>query len=321
MDTTNDRLRKKRNFTKSIPFMLLMFFVAVVVIFGLYYMYADASVKQDIRTYFSSFFSKTPTPVQPSNTLPETKETFIFNLPDVESIPGYTTASQYLQSANDYVLSKPVFTGQTGIQGLLNKYTATTAAPQESVPAPVQTPSQEVMPSQEVVVQETVQSVPAQETVVQPEQPPKTCRVLPTPPVPNVVQNNTVSFADPNSGAPMIGAAYPNIFEYRSYDDIKYASPTKNGLVPANYYYLSDGQNDEMDVSFNMCSKSCCSKQYPTPFDSDDANDKFVNANRDLFVPNPMYCYDGSNNAGCLCLSKDQANFIYNRGGNGRDWF
>lgn len=67
----------------------------------------------------------------------------------------------------------------------------------------------------------------------------------------------------------------------------------------------------------NMCSPSCCSPQYPPPFAS--PQDKYVCDSKDEFVPSSYSCNNGVQNTGCLCLTKDQSNFLADRGGNGSD--
>ena len=89
--------------------------------------------------------------------------------------------------------------------------------------------------------------------------------------------------------------------------------------VPSNYYFLDDGDGGDMSIQYNLCSKSCCSPQWPTPFKL--KYDPYVCANKDKFVPSRIFCNNTYESSGCLCLTKDQARFIYNRGGNGREWF
>src|SRR5690606_25281763 len=36
--------------------------------------------------------------------------------------------------------------------------------------------------------------------------------------------------------------------------------------IPSNYYFLDDGAGGEMSIQHNLCSKSCCGAQWPTPF-------------------------------------------------------
>ena len=89
--------------------------------------------------------------------------------------------------------------------------------------------------------------------------------------------------------------------------------------VPSNYYFLDDGDGGHMSIQYNLCSKSCCSKQWPLPFKLKE--DAYVCANKDKFVPSRIMCNNSFQDSGCLCLTKDQARFIYNRGNNGREWF
>lgn len=89
--------------------------------------------------------------------------------------------------------------------------------------------------------------------------------------------------------------------------------------VPANYYFLDDGSGGEMSIQNNLCSKSCCSEQWPTPFKM--KYDPYVCKNKSEFVPSNTFCNNSFQDAGCLCLSKKQSQFLYNRGGNGNEWF
>lgn len=100
--------------------------------------------------------------------------------------------------------------------------------------------------------------------------------------------------------------------------DMPYYDGYDNSL-PSNYYYLDDGANGEMSVQHNLCSKSCCSEQWPTPFKQ--KHDPNVCANKDEYVPSNIMCNNSYQDSGCMCLTKKQGRFLYNRGGNGREWF
>jgi len=89
--------------------------------------------------------------------------------------------------------------------------------------------------------------------------------------------------------------------------------------IPPNYYFLDDGSNGELMAHNMMCSKSCCSEQWPTPHKL--KHDPYVCGNKDEFVPSKIFCNNGFQDSGCLCLPKKAARHIYNRGGNGREWF
>jgi hypothetical protein len=77
---------------------------------------------------------------------------------------------------------------------------------------------------------------------------------------------------------------------------------------------LDDGAGGEMGLNNNLCSPSCCSEQWPTPHKL--PKDKFVCDNKSEFVPNTYTCNNAWQNSGCLCLTKEQHKFLYNRGGN-----
>ena len=89
--------------------------------------------------------------------------------------------------------------------------------------------------------------------------------------------------------------------------------------IPSNYYFLDDGAGGEMSIQHNLCSRSCCSEQWPTPFKK--KYDPYVCQNKDKFVPSRIMCNNTFQDSGCLCLTKKQSQFLYNRGGNGREWF
>ena len=67
-------------------------------------------------------------------------------------------------------------------------------------------------------------------------------------------------------------------------------------------------------LAFNLCSKSCCSDQYPVPFAL--PIDPQVCANKNKFVPSSYTCNNEWNDTGCLCMTKKQGNLISNRGNN-----
>jgi len=77
---------------------------------------------------------------------------------------------------------------------------------------------------------------------------------------------------------------------------------------------LDDGMNGNAGINFNICSKSCCSKQYPPPFGL--PTDKMVCNSEEKYVPNNYMCNDGWNDTGCLCLTEKQSRFLNTRGGN-----
>lgn len=77
---------------------------------------------------------------------------------------------------------------------------------------------------------------------------------------------------------------------------------------------LDDGDNGNMSLQYNLCSKSCCSSQYPPPF-SITPDDYVLLSNKD-YVPSNMTCNNAWQDSGCLCLTKEQALFLNSRGSN-----
>jgi hypothetical protein len=127
-------------------------------------------------------------------------------------------------------------------------------------------------------------------------------------------QRDMKPVADPRTASLMDGPG----FERGDVDGVESITSTS---IPANYYMLDDGAGGEFNLANNMCSKSCCSSQYPTPFKQ--KYDPYVCANKDQFVPSNMMCNNSFNDSGCMCLTKKQASFIYNRGisSGGREWW
>lgn len=77
---------------------------------------------------------------------------------------------------------------------------------------------------------------------------------------------------------------------------------------------LNDGADGNMGMGFNLCSKSCCSAQYPPPFGL--PVDPLVCGSKKEFVPSTYTCNNGWQDSGCLCMTKDQALFLNTRGNN-----
>lgn len=87
--------------------------------------------------------------------------------------------------------------------------------------------------------------------------------------------------------------------------------------VVANYGKvdkLDDGYNGAMGLNYNMCSKSCCSPQYPPPFAVD--KDVMVEKHKGEFVPNNYMCNNAWNDSGCVCMTQKQHDYIQGRGNN-----
>lgn len=115
------------------------------------------------------------------------------------------------------------------------------------------------------------------------------------------------TFFDAGSGVVMSGPEFvPNQFMspwYKAY----------TGNLQ-NYYLLDDGKGGTAGLHYNLCSKSCCSEQYPLPFKM--PVDSAVAESKDEFVPTNYTCNNAWEDSGCVCMTKDQANFVGARGGN-----
>ena len=78
-----------------------------------------------------------------------------------------------------------------------------------------------------------------------------------------------------------------------------YGPSSKGKIDPGDY------ENDPR-MLYNRCSLSCCSPQYPTPFQSDP--DPFVrdkNGNS-KYLASDYICQSNTGSSGCLCLSEQQ---------------
>jgi hypothetical protein len=89
--------------------------------------------------------------------------------------------------------------------------------------------------------------------------------------------------------------------------------------IPSNYFFLDDGADGKYTITSNLFSKSCCSAQYPVPFHLKD--DPYVAENKSNYVGSNYFGSNSFEDSGCLCLNKQQGQFLYNRGGNGREFF
>lgn len=72
--------------------------------------------------------------------------------------------------------------------------------------------------------------------------------------------------------------------------------------------------NPNNDIDFNTvpCSRSCCSPQYPPPFDLP-VND---GVDGSKYQSNNMFCNNNLENSACLCLTPSQSDWLASRGNN-----
>jgi len=128
----------------------------------------------------------------------------------------------------------------------------------------------------------------------------------------NEVVDKNLPFVDPKTGTLIDGPGYEQ-------GEIEGITQDAFSKIPSNYYFLDDGADGEMSIQHNLCSKSCCSEQWPTPFKQ--KYDPYVCGNKDKFVPSNIFCNNTFQDSGCLCLSKDQSRFLMDRGTNGNELF
>jgi len=91
-------------------------------------------------------------------------------------------------------------------------------------------------------------------------------------------------------------------------DEVQPAWGAKFGEVDK----LDDGGNGMFGLNYSMCSKSCCSPQYPPPFELDTD----VVASKGDFVPNSYKCNNAWQDSGCVCMTGKERDFLASRGGN-----
>lgn len=115
------------------------------------------------------------------------------------------------------------------------------------------------------------------------------------------------AFYDSGSGVMMAGS------EFTPTELLSPWYQTYTGDVK-NHFLLDDGGNGSNGLHFNMCSKACCSEQYPLPFKL--PFEEKVCANKQKFVPSPYMCNNAWQDTGCVCMTKGQSDFIGGRGGN-----
>jgi hypothetical protein len=68
-----------------------------------------------------------------------------------------------------------------------------------------------------------------------------------------------------------------------------------------DYYDLKYDKPMDYDIEKIVCSKSCCSTQWPTS-KSTQINDPKINMND--YLPTNLNCNDGIHNTGCVCKKK-----------------
>lgn len=114
-------------------------------------------------------------------------------------------------------------------------------------------------------------------------------------------------FFDTNTGVMMAGSEFisSQINPNKSQD-------AYSGSFETNEF-LDDGSNGNMGLNFNNFSKECCAPQYPLSFEME--NKGILNSD-ETYVMSPYTGNNSWSSAGCICMTKEQRDFLNNRGGN-----
>lgn len=99
-----------------------------------------------------------------------------------------------------------------------------------------------------------------------------------------------------------------------------YVMETKEGFQNTWFNNVNNRQgllDPVFNIENNMCSKACCGPSYGLqPYEP---NSEIVEqVRKGEFVPNNMYCNNSFQDAGCMCMTKKQANILSTRGGNSK---
>jgi len=143
-----------------------------------------------------------------------------------------------------------------------------------------------------------------------------------------VAKSSTEGYSNMSNGSyPLAPANYPpvNTFKPAYYEPelgiLTSASdfigmPTE--VIPAWTDDINDPKTNQkrgnQGLGYSMCSKSCCSPQYPPPF-SLPKDDLVLNSGQE-FVGTSYACSNTWQDAGCLCMTKEQGKFLDSHGGN-----
>jgi len=106
------------------------------------------------------------------------------------------------------------------------------------------------------------------------------------------------------NGTRMTGSEFIGYPHYEPWEDI-YRNPTAG-------YLLDD--NNEGKFNYPICSKACCSVQYPPPFEIQ--IDDWLAKNIDKYVPSQYTCNNSWQDTGCMCMTEKQRTYLESRGSN-----
>lgn len=128
-----------------------------------------------------------------------------------------------------------------------------------------------------------------------------------------------VPFVNAQTGELLDGPGFESVLALGTGDDRIQGVEEIPASIPSDYYFLDDGANGEMRIENNITSPSCCGATWPSGIHN--KNDPALCGNGP-FVPGSSYYGNTSySSTGCVCVTPKQQQFMYNRGGNGREWF
>lgn len=110
------------------------------------------------------------------------------------------------------------------------------------------------------------------------------------------VVDKNMPFVDPKTGSLIDGPGFER-------GDVEGVTQESLSTIPSNYYFLDDGANGEMSIQHNLCSKSCCSAQWPTPFKQ--KYDPYVcdGKKNNNFIPSNVFCNNSFQDSGLIARS------------------
>lgn len=122
-----------------------------------------------------------------------------------------------------------------------------------------------------------------------------------------------------------------NTYNPRNKQQLMNTNVIQDGFVPlpnsADYPWVNSSytkygkvdsiMDDMVDMNYALCSKSCCSPQYPTgiPIKPDKYVEEAIKSGK-KFVPTSYTCQNNWEDSGCMCMTEKDALFLNRRGMN-----
>jgi hypothetical protein len=113
---------------------------------------------------------------------------------------------------------------------------------------------------------------------------------------------------------------YPNIMDQSKKEGFQIDDQVNKLIQSANAPIFIDNDSSIKEnksnaihkIDQNVCSKQCCKFiQWPVPFNT--RNPTISDSTLDQFIPSNLACNGGAN-GGCVCLTKDDFNYLSNHG-------